>query len=186
MPGRLVILDRDGVVNHDSAEYVKSPAEWRPIDGSIEAIARLSQAGFVVAVASNQSGIGRKLIDPPALEAIHDKLRQAVRDAGGHLGRIVFCPHHPDDGCDCRKPKPGLLLALGRQYGVSLTNLPMVGDSLRDIDAAIAVGGRPILVLTGNGTATRRQLDKEGRAVETYPDLAQVADTLIGELRDRQ
>jgi D-glycero-D-manno-heptose 1,7-bisphosphate phosphatase len=186
MSGRLVILDRDGVINHDSPDYIKSPAEWQPIAGSIEAIVRLSQAGFVVAVASNQSGIGRKLIDPPALEAIHDKLRQAVRDAGGHLGRIVFCPHHPDDGCECRKPAPGLLLALGRQYGVSLTNLPMVGDSLRDVDAAIAVGGRPILVLTGNGTATRQQLDKQGRAVETYPDLAQVADLLIGELRDRK
>ena len=161
MAGRLVILDRDGVINHDSPEFIKSPAEWRPIDGSIEAISRLSSAGFVVAVASNQSGVARKLLDRPTLEAIHDKLREAVREAGGDLGRIVFCPHHPDDGCNCRKPKPGLLQSLGRSYGVSLTNVPVIGDSLRDIDAALAVGARPLLVLTGNGSATREELERQ-------------------------
>lgn len=186
MTGRLVILDRDGVVNHDSEEFIKSPAEWRPIDGSIEAIARLSTAGFTVAIASNQSGLARKLLDRPTLEAIHDKLRKAVRGAGGDLGRIAYCPHHPDDGCDCRKPKPGLLKALARHYGVSLTHVPVIGDSLRDIDAALAVGARPVLVLTGNGVATRDALDKEGRAVETYADLAQAADELIAGLRGRK
>ena len=183
MAGRLVILDRDGVINHDSPEFIKSPAEWRPIEGSIEAIGRLSAAGFAVAVASNQSGVARKLLDRPTLEAIHGKLREAVRDVGGDLGRIVFCPHHPDDGCDCRKPKPGLLQRLGRSYGVSLINVPVIGDSLRDIDAALAVGARPLLVLTGNGSATREELEKQGRAVETCKDLADAADRLIAELR---
>ena len=183
MAGRLVILDRDGVINHDSPEFIKAPAEWRPIEGSIEAIGRLSAAGFAVAVASNQSGVARKLLDRPTLEAIHDKLREAVRDVGGDLGRIVFCPHHPDDGCDCRKPKPGLLQRLGRSYGVSLINVPVIGDSLRDIDAALAVGARPLLVLTGNGSATREELEKQGRAVETCKDLADAADRLIAELR---
>jgi D-glycero-D-manno-heptose 1,7-bisphosphate phosphatase len=178
MAGRLVILDRDGVINHDSPEFIKSPAEWRPIDGSIEAISRLSSAGFVVAVASNQSGVARKLLDRPTLEAIHDKLREAVREVGGDLGRIVFCPHHPDDGCNCRK--------LGRSYGVSLTNVPVIGDSLRDIDAALAVGARPLLVLTGNGSATREELERQGRVVETCSDLADAADRLIAELRGRK
>jgi D-glycero-D-manno-heptose 1,7-bisphosphate phosphatase len=186
MAGRLVILDRDGVINHDSPEFIKSPAEWRPIDGSIEAIGRLSSAGFVVAVASNQSGLARKLLDRPTLEAIHDKLREAVREVGGDLGRIVVCPHHPDEGCDCRKPKPGLLQSLGRSYGVSLTNVPVIGDSLRDIDAALAVGARPLLVLTGNGSATREELERQGRVVETCSDLADAADRLIAELRGRK
>lgn len=186
MTGRLVILDRDGVINHDSEDFIKSPAEWRPIDGSIEAIARLSAAGFTVAVASNQSGLARKLLDRPTLEAIHDKMRKAVRDAGGDLGRIAYCPHHPDDDCDCRKPKPGLLKALGRNYGVSLANVPVVGDSLRDIDAALAVGARPVLVLTGNGAATRDELDRQGRDVETYNDLADVAGALVAGLRGRK
>jgi D-glycero-D-manno-heptose 1,7-bisphosphate phosphatase len=184
--GRLVILDRDGVVNHDSEDFIKSPAEWRPIDGSIEAIARLSAAGFTVAIASNQSGLARKLLDRPALEAIHDKLRKAVRDAGGDLGRIAYCPHHPDDNCDCRKPKPGLLKTLARNYGVSLSHVPVIGDSLRDIDAALAVGARPMLVLTGNGAATRDELDRQGRAVETYADLARAADELIAGLKGRK
>ena len=185
MAGRLVILDRDGVVNEDSAEFIKSTSEFVPIDGSIEAIARLSVAGFTVAIASNQSGLARKLLDRPALEAIHEKLRQAVRDAGGDLGRIAYCPHHPDDGCACRKPEPGLLRDLGRQYGVSLLNVPVVGDSARDIEAAMAVGARPILVLTGNGALTKAQLDREGRGVETCSNLAEVADKLIAGLEDR-
>lgn len=184
MSGRLVILDRDGVINHDSDEFVKSPSEWEPIDGSIEGIAELSNAGFTVAVATNQSGVGRKLIDLPALEAIHRKMRQAVTDAGGDLGRIVFCPHHPDDNCDCRKPNPGLLNKLARQYGVPINGVPMVGDSERDIAAAKAVSGRPILVLTGNGQHTAALLAEKGEEVETYPDLQAVAKQLIANSRD--
>ncbi|RLA33900.1 MAG: D-glycero-beta-D-manno-heptose-1,7-bisphosphate 7-phosphatase [Gammaproteobacteria bacterium] len=183
MSGRLVILDRDGVINHDSDEFVKSPSEWEPIDGSIEAIAELSNAGFTVAVATNQSGVGRKLIDMPTLEAIHKKMRQAVTDAGGDLGRIVFCPHHPDDNCDCRKPKPGLLNKLARQYGVPINGVPMVGDSERDIAAAKAVSGRPILVLTGNGQNTAAVLAEKNEEVETYPDLQAAAKQMIANSR---
>ncbi len=183
MSGRLVILDRDGVINHDSDAFVKSPSEWLPIDGSIEAIAELSNAGFTVAVATNQSGIGRKLIDMPALEAIHKKMRQTVTDAGGDLGRIVFCPHHPDDDCDCRKPKPGLLNKLARQYGVPINGVAMVGDSERDIAAAKAVSGRPILVLTGNGQRTAAALAEKNEEVETYPDLLAAAKQLIANNR---
>lgn len=178
MPHRLVILDRDGVINQDSPEFIKSPDEWLPIEGSLEAIAVLSRAGFEVAVASNQSGVGRGLIDRPVLEAIHDKLRRQVREHGGNLGRIVFCPHLPEAGCDCRKPAPGLLLALSRGYGVPLNNVPVVGDSIRDIDAAEAVGARPILVLTGNGRRTVAALAAEGREIETFADLGEVAQFL--------
>lgn len=184
MSGRLVILDRDGVINHESDAFVKSPSEWQAIDGSIEAIADLSNAGFTVAVATNQSGVGRKLIDMPALEAIHKKMRQAVTDAGGDLGRIVFCPHHPDDNCDCRKPNPGLFNKLARQYGVPLNGVPMVGDSERDIVAARAVSGRPILVLTGNGERTAATLTAKDEIVETYSDLQAVAQQLIANSRD--
>lgn len=184
MSGRLVILDRDGVINHDSDAFVKSPSEWQPIEGSIEAIADLSNAGFTVAVATNQSGVGRKLIDMPTLEAIHRKMRQAVTDAGGDLGRIVFCPHHPDDNCDCRKPSPGLFNRLARQYGVPINGVPMVGDSERDIAAAKAVSGRPILVLTGNGQNTAAVLARKNEEVETYPDLQAAAKQLIASNRD--
>jgi len=183
VPGRLVILDRDGVINYDSAEFIKAPDEWVPIAGSLEAIAALTAAGFTVAVATNQSGIARKLIDPPTLEAIHDKMRMLAREAGGEIGRIVFCPHHADDGCACRKPAPGLLLELSRQYGVPLENVPMIGDSERDIEAARSVGGRPILVLTGNGRKTATALAEGGEVPEIFPDLGAAAAALITEMR---
>ena len=183
MAGRLVILDRDGVINHDSHEYIKSPDEFEPMAGSIDAIARLSRAGFTVAVATNQSGIARKFLDRPTLEAIHDKLRSAVKAVGGDLGRIVYCPHHPDDGCACRKPAPGLLRDLGRQYGVSLAGVPYVGDALRDIDAAEAAGAYPVLVLTGNGALTREQLENQGRSVETHSSLARFAESWIAKIK---
>lgn len=185
MSRQLVILDRDGVINHDSAEFVKSLSEWQPIDGSIEAIARLSRAGFTVAVATNQSGVGRKLVDKPSLDAMHDKLRSLVRDLGGDLGRIVYCPHHPDDGCECRKPAPGLLKRLSREYGVPLDRVPVVGDSERDVDAAYAVNARPILVLTGDGKKAARKLEQRGERVETFADLDAAADALISERADK-
>ena len=185
MAGRLVILDRDGVINQDSDNFVKTPDEWLPINGAAEAVARLNLAGFTVAVATNQSGIGRKLIDRPSLEAIHDKMRQHVRAAGGDIDRIVYCPHAPDAGCDCRKPLPGLLHTLSRQYGVSLDGVAMIGDSLRDIDAAVAAGGYPVLVLTGNGNETAAALEGAGRQVATYQDLGAAADGLIAGARRR-
>jgi len=179
MPPRLVVLDRDGVINHDSDEFIKSPDEWLPIPGSLEAMGQLSAAGFDVAIATNQSGLGRKLLDKPTLEAIHEKMRRCAREHGGDIGRIVYCPHLPEDGCACRKPATGLLERLGRHYGMSLSGVPMIGDSARDIEAAIAVGGRPILVLTGNGSATAQLFESLGTAVETYPDLAAAAAALI-------
>lgn len=180
MTRRLVILDRDGVINHDSVDFIKSPDEWIAIEGSIDAIVRLSAAGFDVAVATNQSGIGRKLLDFPTLEAIHRKMRREVRDAGGDISRIVFCPHHPDDGCDCRKPGTGLFKRLGRELGVPLDGVPMVGDSERDIDAATAVGGRPILVLTGNGKRTAQALAGKIE-LPAFADLGAAATYLIEE-----
>lgn len=183
MPGGLIILDRDGVINHNSEDLVRTPDEWRPIEGSIAAIADLSNAGFTVAVATNQSGIGRKLIDRPALEAMHDKMRRLVRDAGGDIARVVYCPHRPEDGCECRKPLPGLYLALARHFGVPLDGVPVVGDSVHDLEAAIAAGCRPVLVLTGNGKKTSAGNGVGGTAqpVETYADLAAAVKCLVGE-----
>lgn len=177
----LVILDRDGVINRESAEFVKSTAEWTPLPGSIDAIARLSKAGFTVAVASNQSGIARGLFDRAALSAIHKKLRRLVAKRDGRVDRIVVCPHGPDDGCDCRKPRPGLLRRLANYYGAELNGVPVIGDSLRDLEAAAAVGARPILVRTGNGRKTEASLSGELAATEVFDDLATVATALLAD-----
>ncbi len=185
MSRRLVILDRDGVINHDSDEFVKTPAEWIPIDGSIGAIARLSQAGFTVAVATNQSGIGRKLIEPSALEAMHEKLRALVTEAGGSVDRVAYCPHLPEDGCECRKPAPGLFKKLSRELGMPLDGVPVVGDSERDLEAARAVNARPMLVLTGYGEKTAAKLEGSGDSVETFADLDAAASRLIAERGDK-
>jgi len=152
---KLVILDRDGTINHDSDQYIKSPAEWKPIKGSLEAIARLTQAGWRVVVATNQSGIGRGLFDMATLNAIHDTMHRAVHQAGGRIDAIFFCPHAGDANCECRKPRPGMLLEIAKRMNVDLDGVPMVGDSLRDLQAAAAAGARPVLVLTGKGRKTR-------------------------------
>lgn len=183
MATRLVILDRDGVINHDSDEFVKSADEWLPIDGSLDAIGRLVQAGFTVAVATNQSGIGRGLMTRSDLERIHDKMSRMVQEAGGAIDLIAYCPHHPDDGCDCRKPLPGLLQQVAGHYGAGLGGVPVIGDSLRDLEAAAAVSARPILVLTGNGVETEQELGAGRIAAETFADLAAAADQLIVEAR---
>lgn len=175
----LVVLDRDGVINRDSTEFVKSPTEWVPIPGSIDAIAALDKAGYTVAVASNQSGLGRGLFDRSALRAMHRKLRKLVANAGGRVDRIVVCPHHPDDGCACRKPEPGLLYRLSRHYRIDLAGIPMVGDSLRDLEAAARVGARPILVRTGNGRKTERMLRGSLVDIDVFDDLAAAADSLV-------
>lgn len=177
----LVILDRDGVINHDSADFVKMPDEWHPIDGSIEAIAKLTAAGFDVAVATNQSGVGRKLFDVPTLELIHEKMVRLVRDAGGDIVNIAYCPHHPDVGCDCRKPGTLLFKNISAALGVDLKGVPMIGDSVRDIAAAHAVGGRAILVLTGNGEKTAAELVAADNPVLTLADLGAAARLLIEE-----
>ena len=151
---KLIILDRDGVINHDSDAFIKSPDEWRPIPGSLEAIARLSKAGYRVVVATNQSGVGRGLFDLSTLAAIHTKMHQAVTAAGGHLDAIFFCPHAADAHCRCRKPEPGMLEEILRRFDVDAVSVTCVGDSLRDLQAATAVGSKPVLVLTGKGQKT--------------------------------
>ncbi len=175
----LLILDRDGVINQESATFVKSAAEWVPLPGSISAIARLSRAGYTVAVASNQSGLARGLFDRRALRAIHRKLRRLVGAAGGKVDRIVVCPHGPDDGCGCRKPRAGLLTRLARHYNTTLDGVPVVGDSLRDLQAAASVGASPVLVRTGNGRKTARALPAALRAVPVFDDLAAFAEDVL-------
>lgn len=175
---KLVILDRDGVINHDADDYIKSPAEWVPIPGSLGAIARLTQAGYTVVVATNQSGVGRGYFDVETLHAIHDKMNRAVTLAGGRIEAIFFCPHSPQDHCACRKPRPGLLRDIAARLQIDLSGVPAIGDSLRDIQAARAVGARPILVRTGKGEKTAAR--GEGLAgVPVYPDLAAAVDALL-------
>lgn len=177
----LVILDRDGVINRESTDFVKTAAEWVPLPGSIQAIASLSRAGYTVAIASNQSGLARGLFDRTALRAMHRKLRRLVAEAGGRIDRIVVCPHGPDDGCACRKPKPGLLYRLGRHYRTDLAGTPVIGDSLRDLEAAKRAGARPILVRTGNGRKAERALDDALAGTEVFDDLAAAATSLLRE-----
>jgi len=154
MSRRYVLLDRDGVINEDSDNFIKSAAEWRAIPGSLEAIALLYQNGFNVAVISNQSGLGRKLFTQQALDQIHQTMQQAVMEAGGKIDIILYCPHHPQDNCTCRKPKPGLLNKLVEKKQLDLSQSYFIGDSLRDIQAAQAAGAKPILVKTGKGLIT--------------------------------
>lgn len=154
----LLILDRDGVINEDSDAYIKNVGEWIPIPGSIEAIASLSRAGHAIFIATNQSGLGRGLFSLADLTAMHDKLQSLVNDAGGTLGGIYYCPHHPDDQCNCRKPLPGLLEQIATDTGTPLEGAPLIGDSLRDLQAGIAVGCQPILVKTGKGNRTLSKL----------------------------
>jgi D-glycero-D-manno-heptose 1,7-bisphosphate phosphatase len=171
---KLVILDRDGVINLDSEHYIKSPEEWKPIAGSLEAIARFTQAGFRVVVATNQSGVGRGLFDMATLNAIHDKMHKAVNQLGGRIDAVFFCPHAQDAGCACRKPQPGMLLEIAERFNVALAGVPAIGDSLRDLQAASAAGARPILVLTGKGEQTLKSGGlPEG--TEIHQDLAAAA-----------
>lgn len=174
---KLVILDRDGVINEDSDAYIKSVAEWQPIAGSLEAIARLSQAGWRVFIASNQAGIGRGLFDYDALFAIHARLRQRVAELGGRVDGIAFAPEHPDHATPMRKPNPGMLLDIARRLGVDLAGVPFVGDSHKDVLAAQKAGARPILVRTGNGARTEMKHDLAG--VGVFDRLADVANHLL-------
>jgi D-glycero-D-manno-heptose 1,7-bisphosphate phosphatase len=174
---KLIILDRDGVINHERADFIKSPEEWEPLPGSLEAIAELTRAGFRVVVASNQSGLARGLFDLPTLSAIHAKMKRRVAEAGGRLDGIFFCPHGPEDDCACRKPRPGLLREIGRTLRVSLGDVPCVGDRLRDLQAAAAIGARPVLVLTGKGQETR-DLGNLPPGTVIFPDLSHLARSL--------
>jgi len=172
---KFVILDRDGTINHDSDQYIKSPEEWKPIKGSMEAIARLTQAGYRIVVATNQSGIARGLFDMATLNAIHDAMHRAAAQAGGRIDAIFFCPHAADSDCECRKPRPGMLLEIARRFNVPLDEVHMVGDAVRDLQAAAAAGARPVLVLTGKGRKTQQAGDLP-RGTQVFDDLAAFAE----------
>ncbi len=174
-----VILDRDGVINHDSPDYIRSADQWHPIDGSIEAIADLDRAGFAVVVVSNQSGVGRGLLTAEVLEMIHAKMAHAVAAAGGHFAGIYHCPHTPEQRCECRKPAVGMVRQLERELGYAPTGAPLVGDKHTDLALARRVGARPILVRTGYGERTLAMLDDP--TVEVYDSLAHAAPALIQE-----
>jgi len=175
---KLIILDRDGVINQDSAQFIKSPDEWKAIPGSVEAIARLDQAGYRIVIATNQSGVGRGLFDMDTLNAINEKMVRLVGQAGGSIDAIFFCPHPADSTCDCRKPKPGLFVQIGERFNLDLKGVPTVGDSLRDLQAGVAVGCTPYLVLTGKGTKTAVDPDLPP-GTKIFADLAAVADHLL-------
>jgi len=175
---KLIILDRDGVINYDSDQFIKSPEEWKPIPGSLEAIARLCQADYRVVVATNQSGIERGLFDMAMLNTIHDKMHKACALAGARIDAVFFCPHAAEANCHCRKPRSGMLEEIAARYGLgNLGDVPVVGDSLRDLQSAVALGAQPYLVLTGKGMKTQAVGGlPEGTIV--LPDLAAVAAEL--------
>lgn len=179
----LIILDRDGVINADSDAYIKCLDEWRPLPGSIEAIANLSLAGFTVAVATNQSGLGRGLFDLDDLEAMHERLRELVEAAGGNIAGIFYCPHHPKDNCNCRKPRTGLFDAIARELGEDLSRAIAVGDSLRDLEAAAASGCQPVLVRSGKGSKAEGELTEHEnpdlRCAPVYDDLRAVTAQIL-------
>lgn len=175
---KLVILDRDGVINYDSAEFIKKPEEWKPIPGSLAAIARLHEEGYRVIVATNQSGVGRGLFDTAALNAIHDKMHKALAHVGGRIDAVFYCPHSADADCHCRKPKPGLLEDIAGRFNIALANVPCIGDSLRDLQAAAQVEAQPILVLTGKGKQTAKAGKLPANTL-TYADLNQAVKAII-------
>lgn len=171
---KTAILDRDGVINYDSSAFVKSPDEWIALPGSLEAIARLNQAGWRVVVATNQSGLARGYFDMDTLNAMHAKMRQQLAAVGGHIDAIFICPHGPDDNCACRKPLSGLFIDIARRFDLNLSHCVSVGDSLRDLQAAQQVGCHTALVLTGNGSKTQHQPLPQGTTI--HADLAAVVD----------
>jgi D-glycero-D-manno-heptose 1,7-bisphosphate phosphatase len=175
---KLVILDRDGVINFDSAQFIKSPAEWKPIPGSLEAIARLNQSGYRVVVATNQSGVGRDLFDMDTLNAIHEKMHKALFTVGGRVDAIYYCPHAADSACECRKPKTGMFRRIAETLNANLAGVPAIGDSLRDLQAAAKSGCLPILVRTGKGEKTRAEGNLPEGTLE-FADLAAAVDHLL-------
>ncbi len=179
-----LILDRDGVINYDSDAFIKSPDEWRALPGSLEAIAKLNKAGYKIIIVSNQSGIARGLFDLPTLELMHAKLKRLLAALGGEIENIYFCPHGPNDHCDCRKPNPGLLKQFAQDYQLELTGIYAVGDSIRDLQAAQSAGAIPILVRTGKGENSEKSIVETRhylalKTVPVYQDLAAFADQLL-------
>jgi D-glycero-D-manno-heptose 1,7-bisphosphate phosphatase len=178
---KLVILDRDGTINHDSDDYIKSPEEWTPLPGALAAIARLNQAGWRVVIASNQSGIGRGLFDAASLNAMHTKMAKMLAAEGGRIDAIFFCPHTPEDACDCRKPRPGLFIDICDRYSAAPASVHAVGDSLRDAQAAFVAGCQPHLVRTGKSAPDRGPLDEAALPAGTrlHADLSAFAEHLL-------
>jgi D-glycero-D-manno-heptose 1,7-bisphosphate phosphatase len=174
---RFILLDRDGVINHDSDQFIKSPDEWQPIEGSLEAIALLNKQGYQVAVISNQSGLARGLFNLTTLQQIHAKMLQMVEAQGGKITAIYFCPHGPDDQCNCRKPKPGMLETFASEYGVDIQNTVLVGDSIVDMQAAQAAGAQFMLVKTGKGQRTLAQYPELN--IPFFDDLYDAAKHII-------
>jgi D-glycero-D-manno-heptose 1,7-bisphosphate phosphatase len=176
---KLVILNRDGVINQGSDQCIRSPEEWLPIPGSLQAIARLNQAGYRVAVATNQSAVSSGLLDLDALNATHRKLHDLLDRIGGHVDVIAYCPHRADDDCECRKPRPGMYRQLAERFNLELAGIPVIGDSRSDLETALAVGARPMLVRTGKGAATEQVLGELGGDIEVYDDLAHAVSALL-------
>lgn len=180
---KLVILGRDGILNEYREAHVTAPEEWVPVPGSLEAVARLNHGGWHVVVATNQAGIGRGMIDMAAINAVHAHMNRQLMAQGGRVDAVFFCPHTPQEGCDCRKPRPGMLLDIGRRYGVDLRSVPLVGDTLRDLQAAAAAGCEPHLVLTGRaaglGDEQLRQMLAQVPGTQVHADLAAFVDFLM-------
>ena len=181
---KLIILDRDGVINEDSDDYIKSPQEWIPIQGSLDAISQLNHAGYRVVVVTNQSGIGRGFYDIDTLNQMHRKMYQLLSDHGGYIDAVFYCPHKPEDNCDCRKPKTGLLDSIAERYTITLTDVPYVGDSIVDIKAAEAVGAKPFLVKTGKGERTLANPDYNAK-IPVYNDLLDFTQSFLQSRTDR-
>jgi D-glycero-D-manno-heptose 1,7-bisphosphate phosphatase len=175
---KVVILDRDGVINQDSADFIKSPDEWIPIPGSLEAIARLNHAGYQIVIATNQSGIGRGLFDIETLNRIHDKMHRMIHEIGGHIEAVFFC-QDTDDANPYRKPNPGMLEDIAERLKINLVGIPVIGDALRDIKAAQAVGAMPVLVRTGKGEATLKTEADALKNIAIFDDLAAAAEAIL-------
>jgi len=173
---KLIIIDNNGVINHSSDALIKTPEEWKPIPGSLAAVAQLNRAGYRVVIAANQSGIGRGLLDMSMFTAINEKMYKAVSQAGGLIDSIFFCPHTSADKCHCRKPKIGMFEEIIQRYGIFLKKTPVIGDSLRDMQTAIKVGASPVLVLTGRGTHTKANHTLP-KGTQIFDNLAAVADS---------
>lgn len=176
---KVIVLDRDGVINEDSDDFVKSVGEWVPIAGSLEAMARLNQAGYRLVVATNQSGLGRGLLTLDDLNAMHQRLHDRLAELGGQIDAIFFCPHRSEDQCACRKPRPGLLLAVRERFGVAASDLVVIGDSLRDLESAWVAGVAAVLVLTGKGSRTLAEHRERLGETPVYRDLAAAADAIL-------
>lgn len=177
---KLIIIDRDGVINEDSDAYIKNTEEWIPLEGSLDAIARLNRAGYTVTVATNQSGLSRGYFDLKTLSAMHRKMESLLAEKGGHIDAMFYCPHGPKDDCDCRKPKPGLLNEIGKRFQTKLDNVLFVGDTLSDVRAAVAANAKPVLVRTGKGDKTEKLLKENGfEDVPVYKNLSKVVDAIL-------